>query len=224
MIRLGLPADDPLGVARLERLGQDAELLVVVAEPAVAAVHPPAGHLVAVALAVLRGNARPLADEIVGDRRLPAEGGRGLGVAAGAVARPVEHQRDLAAAERLVQILDQVAARARLARLVARDAVERRVRRDHESLDLHDREDDVARPRLLHRRGEPLGVELADALIPRRLAAQAMDPLAAILKPREVMDEHAVARLLEPVGIRPHGLTSCQAAWEDQRKGGEPSG
>ena len=193
---------DPVGVARPQGIGEDGQALVVVGEPGIAAVDPPAGNFLAVALPVFACHRRPALDEVIVDGIGPAERFPGLGIIDRAVAGEIEHERDLMTGERLVQILDQIAGGAGLARLITGDAVEGGVGRDHGPVPLHDGEDHVAGSDFVHGGGEGVGIELGDALVPGSLSPQAMELVRAVLQAGKVVDEHAVAGLVEPVGSR----------------------
>ncbi len=201
MIRFGFPALSPLG--------EDCQLLVIVADPRVASVDPVPGHLLAVPLPVLGGDAGPLAHEVEGDLVLPPENQRCLLVSARSVAGEVEHERDVPLVQRLVEVLDEVARGAGLARFVAGEAIVGLVGRDHEPRHLHDGEDHVPSADLGHGIGEALGVELLDGLVPWRLAPEAVNLSAVVLEAVEVMHEHPASGLLEPVGVRVPWITLC---------------
>ena len=76
--------------------------------------------------------------------------------------------------QRLIEVFDQIACGARFARLVAGQRVEGHIGGDKESRPLMHREDHIAGSSLCHLIGEPVNVELANALVPGGLPTQAL--------------------------------------------------
>ena len=92
----------------------------------VAAVEPPAGHVVAIAIGPFLNHLGPLAGEGEVDRLIllalgQAEGLLRTGVLVGRLARQIQHQPDALRLQRVVQVQRQVARRAAFAGCVAGD-------------------------------------------------------------------------------------------------------
>ena len=192
--------ENAVGIAGAEPFRENGERFVAVPDPRIGAVDPPAFDFRSVPLPVFRDDVGPILHILFRDGHGPLESGERLRIFCRAVARPVEIQIDSARFERVGDLHNEVALRTRFARLIAREAVERRVRRAKVFVLLHHGKEDVSRARLRDLIREPLHVEFVDAFVPARLLAEAVDRFGVVLQSGKVMKEEAKSLGAEPFG------------------------